>query len=43
MKQFLLLLIFVSLISQTIHNQNDPARDTRMKGWREARLGMITH
>lgn len=43
MKRFLLLLIFVSLITQTIQAQNDPARDVRMNGWREDRLGMFTH
>lgn len=43
MKRTLYLLIFVSLISQTIQAQNDPVRDARMKWWREARLGMFIH
>lgn len=43
MKRTLFFLILVLLISQTIQAQTDPARDARMKWWREARFGMFIH
>ena len=43
MKRFLLFLTLVFLISQMVQAQTDPARDIRMKWWREARFGMFIH
>ena len=43
MKRYLIALVSVFLMVQTAQAQPGPARDDRMKWWREARFGMFIH